>query len=120
MQSLEAPYRWQDWAAPPGVGARHGVPLPGWKRKELEGGTLGAFKGFADGELIPHLKKLKERPNASARQKVISEIFSGIDRSAGSLPARRTHLNRSAVGRSLTVCEFESHRLSQLISLGWR
>jgi type I restriction enzyme M protein len=78
--SLESPYRWQDWAAPPGVGARHGVPLPGWKRKEHAGGTLGAFKGFVDGELIPHLKKLKERPNATARQKVISEIFSGIDR----------------------------------------
>jgi len=69
MQSLEVPYRWQDWAAPGGP-----------KRKELAGGTLGAFKGFVDGELIPHLKKLKERPNASARQKVISEIFSGIDR----------------------------------------
>lgn len=67
--SLEAPYRWQDWAAPAGP-----------KRKELAGGTLGAFKGFVDGELIPHLKKLKERPNATARQKVISEIFSGIDR----------------------------------------
>ncbi|MGO9272449.1 MAG: N-6 DNA methylase [Terriglobia bacterium] len=67
--SLEAPYRWQDWAAPEGP-----------KRNELAGGTLGAFKGFVDGELIPHLKKLKERPNATARQKVISEIFSGIDR----------------------------------------
>ncbi len=69
MQSLELPYRWQDWAAPDGP-----------KRNELAGGTLGAFKGFVDGELIPHLKKLKERPNATARQKVISEIFSGIDR----------------------------------------
>lgn len=69
MPSLEAPYRWQDWAAPEGP-----------KRQELAGGTLGAFKGFVDGELIPHLKKLKERPNATARQKVISEIFSGIDR----------------------------------------
>jgi len=69
MPSLEVPYRWQDWAAPGGP-----------KRQELAGGTLGAFKGFVDGELIPHLKKLKERPNATARQKVISEIFSGIDR----------------------------------------
>src|SRR5437867_10200057 len=40
MQSLEVPYRWQDWAAPSGP-----------KRKELAGGTLGAFKGFVDGEL---------------------------------------------------------------------
>src|ERR1035441_7763000 len=67
--SLEAPYRWQDWAAPKGL-----------KRTELAGGNLGAFKSFVDGELIPHLKKLKNRPNATARQKVISEIFSGIDR----------------------------------------
>lgn len=67
--SLRSPYRWQDWAAPAGT-----------KRKELEAGALGAFKAFVDGELIPHLKKLKERPNASPRQKVISEIFSGIDR----------------------------------------
>lgn len=67
--SLDHPYRWQDWAAPGGA-----------KRKALEAGALGAFKTFVDGELIPHLKKLKERPNATSRQKVISEIFSGIDR----------------------------------------
>ena len=91
--SLEAPYRWRDWAAPPYVGARHGVPegmpwhvptiLPrpsGWKRAELENGALGAFKGFVDTDLIPHLKGLRERPNSTPRQKVISEIFSGIDR----------------------------------------
>ncbi len=69
IPSLEAPYRWQDWAAPEGV-----------KRKELAGGTLGAFKAFVDGDLIPHLKNLRERPNATPRQKVISEIFSGVDR----------------------------------------
>jgi type I restriction enzyme M protein len=78
--SLESPYRWQDWAAPVGVGARHGVPLPGWKRLELQNSTLGAFKGFVDTDLIPHLKALRERPNSTPRQKVISEIFSGIDR----------------------------------------
>ena len=67
--SLEAPYRWQDWAAPEGV-----------KRKALQNGALGAFFGFVNGELIPHLKKLREQPNAEPRQKVISEIFSGVDR----------------------------------------
>jgi type I restriction enzyme M protein len=77
--SLEAPYRWQDWAAPP-VGARHGVPLRGWKRAELQNGALGAFFGFVNGELIPHLKGLRERPNSTPRQKVISEIFSGVER----------------------------------------
>lgn len=68
IPSLEAPYRWQDWAAPDGP-----------KRKELQSGSLGAFFGFVNGDLIPHLKGLRARPNATARQKVISEIFSGIE-----------------------------------------
>jgi len=67
--SLEAPYRWQDWAAPGGS-----------KRKGLQDASLGAFFGFVNGELIPHLRKLRERPNATSRQKVISEIFSGVER----------------------------------------
>lgn len=67
--SLEGPYRWQDWAAPEGA-----------KRKELQNGSLGAFFGFVNGELIPHLKKLREKPNSTPRQKVISEILSGVDR----------------------------------------
>jgi type I restriction enzyme M protein len=33
-----------------------------------------------NGELIPHLKKLKEAPGATTRQKVISEIMSGVER----------------------------------------
>jgi len=67
--SIRAPYRWQDWAAPNGA-----------KRKKLQDGTLGAFFSFVNDELLPHLKGLKNKPNASARQKVISEIFSGVDR----------------------------------------
>jgi type I restriction enzyme M protein len=67
--SLAAPYRWQDWAAPEGE-----------KRKELQNGALGAFFSFVNGELIPHLKKLREQPNAEPRQKVISEIFSSVER----------------------------------------
>ena len=67
--SLEAPYRWRDWAAPDGN-----------KRRELEGGSLGAFFGFVNSDLIPHLKRLRERPNATSRQKIISEIFSGVER----------------------------------------
>jgi type I restriction enzyme M protein len=69
IASLDPPYRWQDWAAPGGA-----------KRKELASGTLGAFFGFVNGDLIPHLKSLRNRPNATARQKVISEIFSGVER----------------------------------------
>jgi type I restriction enzyme M protein len=33
-----------------------------------------------NGQLIPHLKGLREQPNATPRQKVISEIFSGVER----------------------------------------
>jgi type I restriction enzyme M protein len=33
-----------------------------------------------NGELIPHLKKLKEAPGATTGQKVISEIMSGVER----------------------------------------
>jgi len=67
--SLGTPYRWQDWAAPEGP-----------KRKQLKDAALGEFFAFVNGELIPHLKKLRERPNATPRQKVISEIFSGVER----------------------------------------
>jgi type I restriction enzyme M protein len=67
--SLESPYRWQDWAAP-----------GGWKRKELADGALGAFFGFVNGDLLLYLKRLRERPNATPRQKVISEILSGVER----------------------------------------
>src|SRR5437773_9733505 len=40
IPSLDAPYRWQDWAAAEGV-----------KRKELQNGSLGAFFGFVNGSL---------------------------------------------------------------------
>lgn len=67
--SVASPYRWQDWAAP-----------DGWKRQELQNGSLGAFFAFVNGDLIPHLQKLKDRPNATSRQKVISQIMSGVER----------------------------------------
>jgi type I restriction enzyme M protein len=66
--SLEFPYRWQDWAAPDGL-----------KRNELAYGALGAFFSFVNGELLPYLKGLREHPNATSRQKVISEILSGVE-----------------------------------------
>ena len=67
--SLDAPFRWRDWAAPGGP-----------KRVELENGALGAFFGFVNGELLPHLKSLKNKLDSTARQKVISEIMSGVER----------------------------------------
>jgi type I restriction enzyme M protein len=66
--SIQPPYRWQDWAAPGGT-----------KRIELGMSALGAFFAFVNGELIPHLRGLRDRPNASARQKIISEIMSGVE-----------------------------------------
>ncbi len=67
--SLEAPYRWRDWAAPDGP-----------KRRELQEGSLGAFFGFLHEGLLPYLRGLEEKPGATPRQKVISEIMSGVER----------------------------------------
>jgi len=76
--SLEPPYSWRDWAAPDGS-----------KRKELQEGTLGSFFAFVNGYpgpdgklvgLLSHLRGLKNRPDATPRQKVISEVMSGVER----------------------------------------
>jgi type I restriction enzyme M protein len=81
--SLSSPYRWQDWAAPP---PKEDEKTPaaqkriGWKRKELQEAASGAFFAFVNSDLIPHMKALKDQPNATPRQKVISEIFSGVER----------------------------------------
>ena len=53
-QSLVAPYRWQDWAMPGGP-----------KRTELENGALGAFFSFINGDLIPYLKELRDKPGST-------------------------------------------------------
>lgn len=67
--SLQYPYRWQDWAAPDGK-----------RRCELQMGTLGGFMSFVNGELVPSLRGLKDRPGAANRQKVISQVFSSVER----------------------------------------
>lgn len=67
--SLDYPYCWRDWAAPKGR-----------KRLELQMGTLGGFMSFVDGALIPFLRSLKDHPGANVRQKVISQVFSSIER----------------------------------------
>jgi type I restriction enzyme M protein len=76
--SLEYPYRWRDWAAPPNCGLQNSGC--GLKRKELQNGTLGAFMSFVNGELIPFLRNLKNKPGATSRQKVISEVFSSVEK----------------------------------------
>jgi type I restriction enzyme M protein len=67
--SIEYPYRWQDWASPRGP-----------KRTELQMGTLGGVFSFVNDELLPYLKGLENRPNATPRQKIISEALSGVTR----------------------------------------
>lgn len=67
--SLVAPYRWQDWAAPGGT-----------KRNQLQNGSLDDVFRFVNGKFLPHLRALKDHQDATPRQKVISEIMSGVER----------------------------------------
>jgi len=64
--SIKAPYRWRDWAAP---------------ESALRQDTKASVWEFVHGKLLPHLKGLKGKPAATPRQKVISEIMSGVERS---------------------------------------
>ncbi len=66
--SLSTPYRWQDWAAP-----------KAHKRKEL-GDSGKSLKTWINADLLPHLRELEQQPNATPRQKVISEVMSGVER----------------------------------------
>jgi type I restriction enzyme M protein len=76
--SLSSPFRWRDWGAPPADGAKE--PEPGWKRAALKKSASGSFFNFVNAELLPLLKKLKNVPDATPRQKVISEIMTGVER----------------------------------------
>ena len=48
--SLEFPYRWRDWAAPPQdkVQESESLRVQGLKRKELQNSTLGTFMSFVN------------------------------------------------------------------------
>ena len=65
--SLDKPYRWRDWAAPKSK-----------KRAELTEGAADGFFNFVNKKLLPHLKGLRNNPNATVKQKVISEILSNV------------------------------------------
>jgi len=69
IPSLQFPYRWSDW------GNKNGE-----HRNKLVEGTIGSYFDFISTKLIPHLKSLKNIPGATPRQRVISEIMSGVDR----------------------------------------
>ncbi len=64
--SLTTPCRWQDWAAPDSA---------------LRQDTKASVWAFVHEKLLPHLKGLKKRSDATPRQKVISEVMSGVERS---------------------------------------
>ena len=64
--SLQAPYRWRDWAAPEAA-MRQDKNASVWK--------------FVHESLLPELKTLESKPGATPRQKVVSEIMSSVDRS---------------------------------------
>jgi type I restriction enzyme M protein len=64
--TLGAPFRWRDWAAP-GSTMREDKNASVWR--------------FVHERLLPELKTLKDKPGATSRQKVVSEIMSGVDRS---------------------------------------
>ena len=64
--SIAAPYRWRDWAAPDSA---------------LRQDTKASVWDFVHTKLLPHLKGLKNKPNAAPRQKVISEVMSRVERS---------------------------------------
>lgn len=66
--TLVAPYRWQDWAAPEGA-----------KRRELVEGGAGKFFAFVNGELLPHLHRLEDEEDATARQRVTSEVMYAVE-----------------------------------------
>jgi len=75
--SIAKPYRWTDWARPISTKAHKSETN---KRRELTEEGSGKLLEFINTKLIPHLKKLRDKPDASPRQKVIAEILSGVER----------------------------------------
>jgi type I restriction enzyme M protein len=93
--TLEAPYRWRDWAA---AYDRRKDPKEvikskerGWKRCEIDNygwnspvikdgkQEIGSYIDFINKELFPYLKGLKDIPAASNKQKIVSLVFINKD-----------------------------------------
>lgn len=66
--SLKPPYRWRDWAAPDGD-----------KRRELQSGMSGDVFRFVYDDLLPSLREIGRRSEATLRQKIIAEIMGAVD-----------------------------------------
>src|ERR1700730_183923 len=72
--SIQYPYRWDDWARP--IDPKAPKTETNIRRDLTEQGQ-GKLLEFANTKLIPHLKALRNKPDATPRQKVIAEILSG-------------------------------------------
>ena len=66
--SLKPPYRWRDWAAPDGA-----------KRKELQAGAFGGVFAFVNDELLRYLHAMGKRPDATPRQRVVSQVLESVE-----------------------------------------
>ena len=93
--ALRAPFRWQDWAAPPpkneAAKATHpltpeGKPL-GWKRQELFAAGDGKLFEFINKELLPHLHSLDvdpvtgiAMPGATPKQRIIGRTMTAVEK----------------------------------------
>lgn len=86
--ALQAPYRWQDWAAPSDSTGQTVTPegyAVGWKRTELMT-RVGDLFGFINKQLLPHLHSLDFMPDgypnweATPKQRVIGRIMTAVER----------------------------------------
>lgn len=93
--ALRAPYRWQDWAAPPPKNESdkpghpktpEGQPF-GWKRQELFAAGDGKLFDFINKELLPHLHSLDvdprtnlPMPGATPKQRIIGRTMTAVER----------------------------------------
>ena len=75
--SIAHPYRWSDWARPIHAKADKSETN---KRRQLTEEGAEKYKSWINSQLIPYLKKLRDKPDSTPRQKVIAEILSGVDR----------------------------------------
>jgi len=77
LPSIAKPYRWTDWARPIDPKAPKSETN---KRRELAEAGEGKVLEFVNIKVIPHLKAMRNKPDASPRQRVIAEILSGVER----------------------------------------
>ncbi|HVS39956.1 MAG TPA: N-6 DNA methylase [Gemmataceae bacterium] len=75
--SIPRPYRWDDWARP--IDPKAPKTETNIRRDLTEQGQ-GKLLEFANTKLIPYLKGLRNKPDATPRQKIIAEILSGVER----------------------------------------